>query len=363
MDDARSGSSDLIELLSSCGDLRKPFWRSAPLRTNRCEQEVTTGCKSTGAAELIGLSSLLQAPTMEAAAAAAPMTGDEVTPPQERVEAERVVANPPSTSNGNDTALLAVLAISTDEETVSSPPSADITPPTPSPPRAAKPKSFQRGSTATSATSSPKSAVGIDGDDDGLASDDEEVVSRAREEFELKADDVVMTSLKHLSERRKEWSDVTTPVGASTPKLTAADAAATTSPASTDPINAQAIATSEKSDGGNESATFVDREMISSLDLSPSEWPRALVDNFDNKDTYPDISSSSDEEALQWVVGERRLLARVVTWNLCARPPPSDMAALDCLFAPGKFHLYVIGTVRVNAYISTPYCSPAPALP
>jgi hypothetical protein len=56
-------------------------------------------------------------------------------------------------------------------------------------------------------------------------------------------------------------------------------------------------------------------------EVQPSLWPNPLVEDFNDPD-WPKLSGT-DEEIANWVMSNRRLLMRTVTWNMCAKPPPS----------------------------------------
>ena len=250
-------------------------------------------------------------------------------------EAEKTVVDSPVRQDAVE-AIRPTAAIATDEAAVAPSPT-DSAPLTPLPPRSAKEKtlSFQRGVSA----SFPKS--GID-DDDDFASDDEDIVAGAREEFELKADKKILKSLRQMNDGCKGGSPRPDPALPRSEEMPSASGRS----AQSGPIPnlaADPMAARGPEEGEGDALIVVDRE-ASSLDLNPVEWPKPLLDNFADTDTYPDIAGSSDEANAQWVVEGQRLLARVVTWNLCAKSPPSDAAALDTLLAPGRFHLYVIGT-------------------
>lgn len=49
-------------------------------------------------------------------------------------------------------------------------------------------------------------------------------------------------------------------------------------------------------------------------------WPNPLVETFDAN--WPDLSQS-DTEAENWLLENKKLLIRTVTWNLCAKAPPA----------------------------------------
>lgn len=49
------------------------------------------------------------------------------------------------------------------------------------------------------------------------------------------------------------------------------------------------------------------------------EWPTVL-DDYESSCNRPNFQSNND--VIEWVVANKCVLMRVITWNLCARPPP-----------------------------------------
>jgi hypothetical protein len=84
-------------------------------------------------------------------------------------------------------------------------------------------------------------------------------------------------------------------------------------------------------------------------------WPDSLVDDFDDPN-WPDLgptSSSSGKEDVQTDLNRTEtILIRVVTWNLCAKKPPSVEKARIKLFPLNMFHVYVIGTEECERSIA-----------
>lgn len=58
---------------------------------------------------------------------------------------------------------------------------------------------------------------------------------------------------------------------------------------------------------------------VSEKDPSVNVWPDPFVENFD--DTWPNFSDSP-ENIERELLTSHKLYVRVITWNLCARPPP-----------------------------------------
>jgi hypothetical protein len=60
---------------------------------------------------------------------------------------------------------------------------------------------------------------------------------------------------------------------------------------------------------------------------SPSpEWPAATHDHFNELEdlgSWPELHSSDDHGQRSWVIKNKKILLRTITWNMCAnRPPP-----------------------------------------
>ena len=63
------------------------------------------------------------------------------------------------------------------------------------------------------------------------------------------------------------------------------------------------------------------------------DWPRPFVEDFD--DDWPNLNQDDalvERELLQ----SSQLLLRVVTWNLCARPPPAGDVIAQNLIPPNR---------------------------
>ncbi len=50
-------------------------------------------------------------------------------------------------------------------------------------------------------------------------------------------------------------------------------------------------------------------------------WPSPFVEDFHDPE-WPNFDAS-DELVLEWVMKNKRFLFRTITWNLCAKLPPS----------------------------------------
>ena len=71
-------------------------------------------------------------------------------------------------------------------------------------------------------------------------------------------------------------------------------------------------------------------------------WPEAMDDKelINDNSKWPDLTES-EENVEKWVVENKILLIRAVTWNLCARAPPEVEATNVTLLPKNKYHMYV----------------------
>ena len=84
-----------------------------------------------------------------------------------------------------------------------------------------------------------------------------------------------------------------------------------------------------------------------------------LEESYNRKFKWPNVLRSAlpilgnDEDSLKWVVENKKVLIRNISWNLCARPPP-PMESLKSspMFSSNIFHLYIIGTEECERSIA-----------
>lgn len=67
----------------------------------------------------------------------------------------------------------------------------------------------------------------------------------------------------------------------------------------------------------------------------PFIWPEPLIENFNDKD-WPQLHLD-DESIEKWVIDNKKVLIRVVTWNLCANPPPSSNDISNYMLPKNKY--------------------------
>lgn len=87
-------------------------------------------------------------------------------------------------------------------------------------------------------------------------------------------------------------------------------------------------------------------------------WPEPLLEDFNDAD-WPELATASNEDVENWAMKNKRLLMRVVTWNLCAQPPPPHEVVTANLLPPNRFHLYIIGTEECERSIAQSALNPS----
>lgn len=83
-----------------------------------------------------------------------------------------------------------------------------------------------------------------------------------------------------------------------------------------------------------ETLTAVNEGQPQDSNPPPAKWPEPLVEDFNDPD-WPSLNSS-DDEIRRWVLENKKLMMRVVTWNLCAKPPPQQSKLAEKLL-PKKY--------------------------
>lgn len=72
---------------------------------------------------------------------------------------------------------------------------------------------------------------------------------------------------------------------------------------------------------------------VSAVEPEAPLWPNPLVETFDSN--WPDLSQSDNDTEL-WLLENKKLLIRTVTWNLCAKAPPSTDQVTQLLLPRNK---------------------------
>ena len=89
------------------------------------------------------------------------------------------------------------------------------------------------------------------------------------------------------------------------------------------------------------------KESASPID-SIATWPNHFYDNFSKPlhsiGSWPVLSSSDQSGIQSWVKEHKKILIKLVTWNLEANTPPPIDQVRSCLIPENKFHIYVIGS-------------------
>jgi len=100
-------------------------------------------------------------------------------------------------------------------------------------------------------------------------------------------------------------------------------------------------------------------ETVPDPDVStPHVWPDPLIENFAD-DSWPILDTDDNATVERWVLEKNRILLRTITWNLCAKPPPSVSEVSTSLIGRNRFHLYVIGTEECERSIAASAWNPS----
>eukprot|EP01031_Cornospumella_fuschlensis_P027507 gene27507-33224_t len=89
----------------------------------------------------------------------------------------------------------------------------------------------------------------------------------------------------------------------------------------------------------------------------PSIWPEPFVEDF-NDPNWPNLGLGNDEIE-KWVLENKQVMVRTVTWNLCAKPPPNKDAIVNTTIPLNKFHVYVVGTEECERSIAQSAINPS----
>jgi hypothetical protein len=98
-------------------------------------------------------------------------------------------------------------------------------------------------------------------------------------------------------------------------------------------------------------------EAPTELMQSESVWPEPFLDDF-NDPEWPNFDKNNDE-IVKWVLENKKLLMRAVTWNLCAKQPPFKEHITEKLLPVDKFHLYIVGTEECERSIAQSALNPS----
>ena len=84
------------------------------------------------------------------------------------------------------------------------------------------------------------------------------------------------------------------------------------------------------------------------------QWPEPFRDNFDETLKRPnlDFIDKNVETIESWILENKKVLIRLITWNLCARNPPAIDEITKTLIPKNKFHFYIIGTEECERSIA-----------
>jgi hypothetical protein len=88
--------------------------------------------------------------------------------------------------------------------------------------------------------------------------------------------------------------------------------------------------------------------------VEPAFWPSPTIEDFTDG-SWPDLANQSNAEVEKWVFDNKTLHVRVLTWNLCAKPPPSPNDMTVCLLPKDRYGLYKCNVlITVEGFIAVP---------
>jgi hypothetical protein len=61
-------------------------------------------------------------------------------------------------------------------------------------------------------------------------------------------------------------------------------------------------------------------------------WPEPLIEDFTDPD-WPSFDGD-DQSIREWVLKNKKVVMRTITWNLCAKPPPDKSVITRTLLSP-----------------------------
>ena len=95
----------------------------------------------------------------------------------------------------------------------------------------------------------------------------------------------------------------------------------------------------------DDAAAIDEQQMLQEEQQHVHVWPEPLTDNF-NDPEWPNLDIDHEAEVAvqdvriheieKWVHEKKKVHIRIVTWNLCARPPPAIEDTKTNLFPPNK---------------------------
>ncbi len=66
-------------------------------------------------------------------------------------------------------------------------------------------------------------------------------------------------------------------------------------------------------------------------------WPEPLLENFEEE--WPNFQAE-DSEIETSAINSKKIMMRVVTWNLCARPPPPSSQLTRLVMPKNKYYVH-----------------------
>lgn len=106
-----------------------------------------------------------------------------------------------------------------------------------------------------------------------------------------------------------------------------------------------------------------EKEELESVKIhnSVSSWPAAVEENAEfvaHKIVWPPLHDSSQSN-WKWLLSNKKLLIRCVTWNQCGKPAPSIEKIRKTLITSDKYHIIAVGTQECERSIAQSAVNPS----
>lgn len=107
----------------------------------------------------------------------------------------------------------------------------------------------------------------------------------------------------------------------------------------------------DTSDGAIEPSSS---NLIAGESTVPLVWPEPLLENYDMN--WPNLETDMISDIESWIIANRKLLVRSITWNLNGKTLPTDDEFIQSLskeiLINNKYHVYVVGSEECERSIA-----------
>jgi phosphatidylinositol-bisphosphatase len=123
--------------------------------------------------------------------------------------------------------------------------------------------------------------------------------------------------------------------------------------------NTSIIPTNElTADGKGDDASGTAEEALANLITgeysAPQTWPEPLLENYNTN--WPNLDTDMIKDVESWIITNKKLLVRSITWNLNGKTLPTDDDFIQSLskeiLVNNKYHIYVIGSEECERSIA-----------